>query len=405
MLVLGAALSLARIGRDALFFQQGGLTSLPLALAGAALLAVPMAVLLLALSRRHGVQRTRLVALAGAAAVFALVAVIGRPGGGPAMTAFFMLVPVLFGGIFSLSWLLVGELAPPGGAARTFSRAGAATLLGGVMGAGLASPVATLITPRGLLGVSALLLVGAALLTMRASRGVGAPDTPRRTAISTAGFGMALSQPYVRVLLRVAVLAAAVGVGVEYQFYRAASHGAPDARLATFANVYLAINLFAFLMQWLLLPHLQRRVGLGGVLLILPLGLLGLLPLLALNGTTGLQGVLRLAEGGLKLSTYRAGWEQSYLPIAVQCRTEAKLLVDGVGGRVAEAMGAAGVCVWMALVAPRLGGREPLMFLVVLAVIAAAWAGSVVRAGRHFDSPVVDPHLGVLDAATVPPHG
>lgn len=91
MLLMTAAFMLARTGRDALYFQDGGIQSLPLAYMGVALLALPMAAVLLSL-------------------VLAGVGIVGTPGGSPAMTLFFMLVPVVFGGLFSLAWLLAGEI-------------------------------------------------------------------------------------------------------------------------------------------------------------------------------------------------------------------------------------------------------------------------------------------------------
>ena len=50
---------------------------------------------------------------------------------------------------------------------------------------------------------------------------------------------------------------------------------------------------------------------------------------------------LRVAEGGLKSSIHRSNWEQAYLPVARRLRPVAKIMVDGVGMRVAEGLAAA----------------------------------------------------------------
>ncbi|MEO8682156.1 MAG: hypothetical protein ABI665_24120, partial [Vicinamibacterales bacterium] len=62
MLLMTAAFMLARTGRDALYFQEGGIQSLPVAYMGMALLALPLAALLLSLVRSLGPRRARLVA-------------------------------------------------------------------------------------------------------------------------------------------------------------------------------------------------------------------------------------------------------------------------------------------------------------------------------------------------------
>lgn len=146
MLLMTAAFMLARTGRDALYFQDSGIQSLPLAYMGVALLALPMAAVLLSL-------------------VLAGVGIVGTPGGSPAMTLFFMLVPVVFGGLFSLAWLPAGEIIGRDSPdlARAFSRVGAASILGGLLGASLARGLAPWLTPRGLLLIGSVTLAAAML--------------------------------------------------------------------------------------------------------------------------------------------------------------------------------------------------------------------------------------------------
>ncbi|MGE0862944.1 MAG: hypothetical protein AB7P34_03495, partial [Vicinamibacterales bacterium] len=165
MLLMTAAFMLARTGRDAWYFQQGGIQSLPFAYLGMALLALPMAALLLSMVRVMGIRRTRVVAVAAMTAVLAAAGLAGRPGGGPAMTLFFVLVPVVFGGLFSLSWLLAGEIIGRDSPdlVRAFSRTAAASILGGLFGAGLARGLAPWLAPRGQLLISAATLAAAQL--------------------------------------------------------------------------------------------------------------------------------------------------------------------------------------------------------------------------------------------------
>lgn len=397
MLLMTAAFVLARTGRDALYFQEGGIRSLPIAYGGMALLALPMAALLLHLVRRLGAPRARLVATGLMSAVLAAAAVVGRPGGGPAMTIFFMLVPVAFGGLFSLAWLLAGEIIGRNSPqlAEAFSRAGAASILGGLLGAGFARLLAPWIAPRGVLLVSAVTLVAATIamaLTHRRLPPVVRPILRDQLLVAPA-FTTAIRQQYVRLLLAIAALAALSGVLIEFQFYLAASSSGAGARgrTALFAEFYLGLNLAALVMQRFVAPRLQAAIGLTGSLLVLPAAIVGLMPAVLGAASVMMPALMRLTEGGLKSSIHRVSWEQVYLPIGAGCRTEAKLLVDGVGTRLAEAFGAVILYLWLTFGADR-GDSWPgagwLMYALLLASVL--WLVLTVRARRHFATVVTD---------------
>jgi len=58
---------------------------------------------------------------------------------------------------------------------------------------------------------------------------------------------------------------------------------------------------------------------------------------------------LRIAEGALKSSIHRSNWEQAYLPLDQARRTVTRVIV-GMGSRMAEALAAAILLVWLKLV-------------------------------------------------------
>ncbi len=166
---------------------------------------------------------------------------------------------------------------------------------------------------------------------------------PTEPVLVAPAFTAAVGQPYVRLLLSISALAAVCGLLIEFQFYLAASAyaGGDAARTVLFANVYIGLNLAALALQVFVAPRLQAVIGLPRSLLVLPAAIVGLAPV-ALGLASGtMHAVLRLTEGGLKSSFHRSSWEQAYLPIGAGCRTEARLLVDGVGTRLAEGIGAA----------------------------------------------------------------
>jgi len=62
--------------------------------------------------------------------------------------------------------------------------------------------------------------------------------------------------------------------------------------------------------------------------------------------------VLRVTEGGLRSSIHRSIWEQAFIPVDSSERSVVKLAIDGIGARIAEGIGAAGLYFWVQRVAP-----------------------------------------------------
>ena len=124
-------------------------------------------------------------------------------------------------------------------------------------------------------------------------------------------------QPHVQRLLGVAMAGALTGVLVEFLFYLIAS-AAPrsvEGNAKFFASAYLVMHGSAFLLQIALYRRLQRRIGVTGMLMLLPLVLFGGASAL-LAGAAAIVGQgLRLAEGGVKQSLHRSSWEQAFLPV------------------------------------------------------------------------------------------
>jgi hypothetical protein len=108
---------LAKTGRDALYFQHGGLYDLPNAYLGMALLSVPLGLLTIRLMRRLGPRPARLWVLSAMAGFLFFYAHVAAPGGGPFMTVLYMLVPLTIGIAFALYWLLAADLLEGAGRA------------------------------------------------------------------------------------------------------------------------------------------------------------------------------------------------------------------------------------------------------------------------------------------------
>lgn len=380
---LAAAFVFAKTGRDALFVQGRGVFDLPKAYIGIAAVSGPLAFSVLFFLKRYGPRLVRLwLPVFAAITLFALSGFV-HSGGGTVMTLFFMFVPLVWGVIFSVSWLLASDLlegAPPDAAARGFSRIGGAAIVGGVVAAAVASLVAPRMEPAFFLWFAAIGLLIAAGIMATAQRRYP-PNIvslqPRPDGDGSTNDRSILGSRYTRALLTVGMLAALVGVLVEFQFYVAASlaGGAARDKAALFANFYLWLNMAALMAQIWILPRLLRRVGIGGALLVLPMALVGGATGLAASGSLFVASAVRVTEGGLKSSIHRASWEQTFLSLEQHSRTRAKILVDGMAVRFAEGLAALVVLLWLRLVVgdSDLGTHSTAWMTLLLLMGALGW--------------------------------
>ena len=328
-----------------------GVRDLPKAYIAIAFLSVPVAYLM----RRLGARRARLVAPLALCAVLVLFHGVARPGGGALMTGFFVSVPLAFGVLFSLTWLLGADLfdgVAREHLARAYSMVGGASILGGMVGGLVARALAFRVEPRTLILVGAVVLAASAGTTALAQSRFPAAYFegtvgPRDRA--AARVAVLLTQRYPLLLLVVGMVASLVGILVEFQLYLAAAtsgHGGRE-NASFFASVYVVLNASALGVQLYAMPLLQRRIGVGGSLLVLPAVLVGGATVLLGAATSVARSLLRVAEGGLKASIHRVNWEQAYLPLNPTQRAVAKLVVDGAAARVAEGVAAAALLAWL----------------------------------------------------------
>lgn len=401
LFLMTAAFIVTRTGRDALYIQGRGVLDLPWTYVGMAAAAGPVAVLVLAAMGRFGPRRVRALLPLLVAALVLVYALFAEPGGGIVNSVFFALVPLVWGVMFSVTWLLAAELLEGCDQrlrARSYAFLGAASISGGLAG-GLAGRALTrTFHPTDLLLLGAGLLVVATLLVVHAHR-----RYPWLSRNQTRRKQRGLMQTYRAeyrdlrherrslTLLGIAVLTAAVGVFVEFQFYVAAAgmEGSGASNVGLFSSVYAALNAGALLIQLLLMPPVQRRIGLGGSLLVLPLTLfLGGGAMLVGGSSLLLRSALRLAEGGLKSSIHRSSWEQVYLGFEARRRPAAKLVIDGLGQRTGEAAAATFLLVWVqvAMVGNGVPGVDVTAITWGLVLTAAGWLALAVHFRRRFGS-------------------
>jgi ATP/ADP translocase len=293
-----------------------------------------------------------------AAAVLAVAAPFLRPGDNPLLLAIFMFIPATFALLFASLWLLASDIfdkAAKSEAARAFSRIGAGTLSGGMAGGLIAKALAPYLEPRWLIFLAALVLLGAITLIQHIHRRFSSNIAGKKTdeKKGKGGFLRPLADRYALTLVFIAMTGALAGLLIDFQFYAAAAGANMGMKGNTsfFANFYILLNFSSLLLQLFATPKIQDRVGLRGGLMVLPLALIGGATFVTAAATALSRSVLRVTEGGLRSSVYRSIWEQAFLPVDASERSGVKIIVDGVAARIAEALGAIGLLLWLKQVA------------------------------------------------------
>jgi hypothetical protein len=132
------AFIVAKTGRDALFFQgSGGLLRLPLIYINIAAASLPLALIFVKAMKLWGARPARIGILSVTAVVMAAAAPFLRPGDNTLLLIMFMFIPAIFGLVFASLWLLASDVfenTEKSEAARAFSKIGAGTLAGGMVG-------------------------------------------------------------------------------------------------------------------------------------------------------------------------------------------------------------------------------------------------------------------------------
>lgn len=147
---------------------------------------------------------------------------------------------------------------------------------------------------------------------------------------------------HLRVIIGIICVTYLVDTLVDFQFNtmaRAALRG--DALTAFLGGFYgLTLNLVTFVLQVFLTTAVVRRFGVGGTLLVLPVGIgIGSLFMLSAPGVLA-ASILRLVEASTRYSFNRTGMELLYLPLPGGLKERTKAFVDVFVDRLARGLGA-----------------------------------------------------------------
>ena len=358
--LLTAAFIIAKTGRDALFFQgSGGLLQLPLVYINIGGASLPLALIFVKAMKVWGARPARVGILLLAATVMAVAAPFLEPGDSKLLLAIFMFIPAIFGLIFASLWLLASDIfekTEKREAARAFSKIGAGTLAGGMLGGLISKGLAPYLDAKWLIFLGAVFILGVIALVLHIHGRFLTNIAPKKSdeKKKKAGFLTPLRNEYSLTLLFISMTGALAGLLIDFQFYAAAASANMGSKgnASFFANFYILLNFSSLLLQLFATPKIQDKAGLRGGLMVLPVALIGGATFVTAAATALSRSVLRVTEGGLRSSVHRSIWEQAFIPVDSADRSSVKIVVDGIAARIAEAIGAVVILLWLKQAAP-----------------------------------------------------
>ncbi|HSC42291.1 MAG TPA: Npt1/Npt2 family nucleotide transporter [Candidatus Binatia bacterium] len=353
------AFIVAKTGRDALFFQgSGGLLQLPLIYINIGAASLPLAIVFVKAMKVWGARPARLGVFTLAASLMVLASPFLQPGDSKLLLGIFVLIPAIFALMFASLWLLASDIfdkTEKSQAARAFSKIGAATLAGGMSGGLISKALAPHFDPQWMIFLAGIVIFGAIGLIRHIHGAFPTNISAQRDNPKTKfGFLAPLSNKYAVTLLLISMTGALAGLLIDFQFYAAAASASMGSKgnANFFANFYILLNFSSLLLQLFATPKIQDKVGLRGGLMVLPFALVGGATFATAAATAFSRSVLRVTEGGLRSSVHRSIWEQAFIPVDSTERSSVKIAVDGIAARIAEAIGAVAILVWLKQVVP-----------------------------------------------------
>jgi hypothetical protein len=342
-----AALIAQQVGgnaiRDGLFLSLFPVEKLPYFMAAAAILAVAAAQLSGRLLARRGPVRVVPILIGSSAALFLAEWILLGWQPRTATVLLYLHTSVLGAITISSFWSLLNERFDPYSAKPLMARVAGAASFGAVIGGVSAERVASLLPGAALLPL--LGLVGGLTVAGAVAVGRGTPvrnsrvvDEPDRAS----AWAQIRNQPLLRDLALVITLAALLGTFADYLLKSEAVvyFGKGQHLVRVFGLFYCGTGLAAMLIQASFGRVLLGRLGLGGSVASHPVAV-GAAALLGFVMPSPWRGIFpRGLDAVVRSSTFRAGYELLYTPLAERTKRSAKSLIDVACDCVGKGSGA-----------------------------------------------------------------
>jgi len=273
-------------------------------------------------------------------------------------------VTVLDSLLISGFWSIVNERYDPYSAKKVISRMAIFATMGGLLGAGAASVLSKLIDIRAVIAMLAILHIFSGLALYQVNR--GQIDSKRQPAAPRGLLTIVKKNTLIRNMAILMVTLAATIALLDYLFKATLQVTLSKEALVTFfAYFYIAIDIGSLLLQTFVGSKALRWFGLGGTIIVLPLGIIfgGLITFVFRSLLT--ITLLRGASNLLTNSFFGPGYELLFTPISPADKRTGKILIDVGANRSGNMLG--GLMIMGLLVLPGPTSSYILLTAMVLA--------------------------------------
>jgi ATP:ADP antiporter, AAA family len=289
-------------------------------------------------------------------------------------------------------WTLANLIFDPRQAKRLFGFIGAGASLGGLVGGSLPAFFAETLGSRHLLLVSAIVLAGCTLVVITiVSRARGVDLRGLETAGEEKGIG---GQEALRMLreskhlkiIAVVIGLTSIGAGLVDQQLNMATEAfkgrsETDAMTAVLGQVQVYVSGIGFMIQMFLTTRIQRLLGVGFALMLLPLGFGLMAVIILLNAALWAPMLARVMDKSLRYTVDKTSREILFLPLPDAIKQKAKPFVDVTADRFARALQGFVVLI---LIAPWGLGLTWQQLSYASLLVMLGWIGMVVVAKRAY---------------------
>jgi AAA family ATP:ADP antiporter len=266
-------------------------------------------------------------------------------------------------------WSIINERYDPYRAKKVISRMVIFTTLGGLLGAGAASVVAKTVDTRAVLAMLAILHVLTGLALYKVTRGqtkIAEQHAPPKSLLTIVKRNSLIQRMALLMLTLAGIMAL-----LDYLFKATLQVTLSKEELVSFfAYFYIAIDIGSLLLQTLVGSKALRWFGLGGTIILLPLGIVfgGLITFVfrSLMSITLLRG----ASSILTNSFFGPSYELLFTPISPVDKRASKILIDVGANRVGNMLG--GLIIMGLLLLPGSIGTHILLLVMVLAIFMSS---------------------------------
>jgi AAA family ATP:ADP antiporter len=296
--------------------------------------------------------------------------------------------------LISQFWTLANLIFDPRQAKRVFGFIGAGSSLGGFAGGALPAFFAQTLGSRQVLLVSAMVLTACAVVVIViVSRERGADLRGLEGAGEEKGVG---GQEALRMLresrhlqiISVVIGLTSIGAGLVDQQLNMATEAfkgreQTDAMTAVLGQVQVWVSGIGFVIQMFLTTRIQRFLGVGFALMLLPLGFGAMAVIILLNAALWAPMLARVMDKSLRYTVDKTSREILFLPLPDAIKNKAKPFVDVTADRFARAVQGFLVLI---LIAPWGLSLTWQQISYVSLLVMAGWIGMVMVAKRAYAS-------------------